>query len=73
MTPPALSIPNALHSPAAEDKKTHFQSHSPEEHLEDLPGRFFLQISFQMIMDLAVGLLANPQRTQIKTPHSPAP
>lgn len=54
-------------------EKAHFQSCLPEEHLEDLFGRFFLQISFQVITDLAVGHLANPQRTQIKTPRSPAP
>lgn len=54
-------------------ENAHLQSCLPEEHLEDLFGRFFLQISFQVITDLAMGHLANPQRTQIKTPCSPAP
>lgn len=72
--PPTLSTPNAFELCSDEKKaeKAHFQSRLPEEPLENLPGRFFLQISFQVIADLAVGHLANPQRTQIKTPHSPA-
>lgn len=51
-------------------EKADFQSHLPEEPLEDLFGRFFLQISFQGITDLAGRHLATPQRTQIKTPCS---
>lgn len=67
--------PNALELCGDEERAedARFQSCLPEEHLEDFFGRFCLQISFQVITDLAVGHLANPQRTQIKTPRSPAP
>lgn len=73
--PTSFVHPNAFELCSAEQRaeNAHLQSCLPEEHLEDVFGRFSLQISFQVIMDLAMEHLANPQRTQIKTPRSPAP